>query len=278
MGKSKDKKTKKSRKGPTRAERADKYDLYQQSVQEPQCEVDFFDEVYRALNKRSPKTLREDFCGTFAVSCDWVRKKGRYATAVDVDPEPLVWGREHNLAALPPAARKRLTILEDDVRTLDECKADVLAAQNFSYWIFTTRKELREYFEIARANLAPDGIFVLDLMGGSECLAENKPDVRRLKGFRYLWELGQFDPITNEATHYIHFAFKDGSRLDRAFEYHWRFWSIAEIRELLGEAGFNQATTYWEGEDKDGEGTGEWKPAVKGTCDPAWIAYIVAQA
>ena len=37
------------------------------------------------------------------------------------------------------------------------------------------------------------------------------------------------------------------------------------------------ATVYWEGEDEDGEGNGEFKPNEKGEADPAWVAYIVAE-
>jgi hypothetical protein len=268
---------KKRKDGKTQAERADKYELYQKSVQEPSVEVDFFDATYRKLNKRAPKVLREDFCGTFAVSCEWAKESGRFATAVDLDPEPLAWGREHNLAALPPAAQKRVRVIQDDVRTNDDRKADILAAQNFSYWIFQTRDELRAYFEIARQNLARDGLFVLDMMGGGDCYQEKAPEERKYKGFRYHWEMGAFDPITHAATHYIHYSFKDGSRLDKAFEYHWRFWTIPEIREVLAEAGFANTTVYWESEDENGYGTDEWEPQEHGTCDPSWIAYIVAQ-
>ena len=43
------------------------------------------------------------------------------------------------------------------------------------------------------------------------------------------------------------------------------------------EAGFSKATVYWEGEDEDGEGNGEFTPDGKGEADLAWIAYIVAE-
>ena len=268
---------KRRKKKPTLAERADKYDLYQRSVQEPSCEIDFFEMAYHAVHERKPMSLREDFCGTFAVSCEWVKKRGRTAIAVDLDPEPLAWGREHNLAKLPKAARSRVVIRQRDVRTVVDDKADVLAAQNFSYWIFKTREALREYFEIARQNLKEDGILVLDLMGGGECYEEGRQDPRKLKGFKYLWELHRFDPISHDATHYIHFAFKDGSKLEQAFTYDWRFWTIPEVREVLTEAGFSRSTVYWEGETEDGEGDGEWTAQEEGTCDPSWIAYIVAE-
>ena len=273
----KDKKRKKKNK-KSLAERADKYDLYQRSVQEPSAEVEFFEEAYQAACGRAPKILHEDFCGTFAVSCEWAKKRGRKAICVDIDPEPLAWGRENNLAKLSTTAQNRVDIHEADVRIVLDEKADVLCAQNFSYWIFKTREELRGYFEIALQNLKSDGIFVLDLMGGGECFEERRKDKRSLDGFHYLWEMKKFDPVSHEATHLIHFGFKDGSKLKRAFTYSWRFWSIPEIRELLAEAGFSCSTVYWEGLDEEtGEGDGEWKPCAEGTCDPSWIAYIVAK-
>jgi len=263
-------------KGPTRAERADRYTLYQESVQDPQAEVAFFDRAYQDRHGRPPRVLREDFCGTFFVSCEWVKTEGRTALCVDLDPEPLAWGRDNNLAALPEEAQRRVTVFQGDVRTELEPKADVLAAENFSYWVFKTRADLRAYFEIARRNLADGGIMVLDLMGGGDCYVENEPDVRKVDGARYEWEMDSFDPLSHDVRHYIHFRFKDGSRLDRAFTYEWRFWTIPEIRELLEEAGFSRTTVYWEGEDENGEGNDEYDPVERGTCDPSWIAYIVA--
>ena len=262
---------------PTRAARADRYDLYQRSVQEPECEIVFFDRVYRARNGRLPRVLREDFCGTFAVSCEWARKRGRVATAVDLDPEPLAWGRAHNLARLPAAAQRRVRILQTDVRSVDRRKADVLAAQNFSFWAFKTRPALREYFEFARANLARGGMMVLDAMGGSDCLRERRSDVRAMRGFTYVWETERFDPISGRVVQNIHFRFPDGSRMDRAFTYDWRFWTVPEIREVLGEAGFARSTVYWEGvERRTGGGDGNWQPAEEGTADPSWVCYLVA--
>ena len=141
---------------------------------------------------------------------------------------------------------------------------------------FVNVARVRRYFEFARTNLKDDGILVLDLMGGGECYVEESPDRRKLKGFHYLWEMRTFDPLTHHATHAISFEFKDGSRMDGAFTYSWRFWTIPEIRELLEEAGYARSIVYWETEDEDGDGSGEWEPAEKGTCDPSWIAYIVA--
>ncbi|MFA9479292.1 class I SAM-dependent methyltransferase [Phycisphaerales bacterium AB-hyl4] len=270
------KKQKKTRNGTLTAKTADKYKLYQRAVQEPEHEVAFFDRVYRSIFGRTPTLLREDFCGTFAICCSWAKKRGRTAIGVDLDPEPLAWGREHNLAKLPEAARERVTIYEQDVRKVNGFKAEVLSAQNFSFWIFHTRKELLEYFKAAYRNIAKEGILVMDMMGGPECMEEDHTDERRFSDFTYVWEQARYNPITHSGTWNIHFDFDDGTRLNKAFTYDWRFWSIPEVRELLEEAGFSQSFVYWEGEGEKGEGDGVWRKTTNAPSDPAWIAYIVA--
>ncbi len=261
---------------PTLAQRADRHLLYQQSVQEPEVEARFFARTYRQHFGSEARFLREDFCGTFAVCCEWVKRgKDRTALGVDLDPDPLAWGIEHNLAQLPDAAQRRVELLQDDARKQVAPGADVLAAQNFSFWIFKTRAEVREYFAATLGNLARQGILVLDMMGGPECLVENQVDQRRVRGFTYEWEQERFDPITHDCRFHIHFAFRDGSRLDRAFTYDWRMWSIPEVRELLLEAGYDRVVVYWEGADAKGEGNGVYRPRQHAGSDPCWIAYIV---
>lgn len=286
----KNRRAKKSKSRPTLAEQADRYELYGLSVQEPEHEIEFFDRVYDEMFHRQPVVLREDFCGTFAVCCQWVKTgESRRAVGVDLDAEPLAWGREHHLAQLSPTQQQRVSLLQDDVRHVSDMKADVLAAQNFSFWIFKTRQEVRAYFEAARENLTDQGILVLDMMGGYECFEEDHEDRRKIKwpgkaadgksrrAFTYVWEQHRFDPITHDATFHIHFRFRDDSALDRAFTYHWRFWTLPEVRELLAEAGFSESHVYWEGTDEDGEGDGHWQRETTAASDPSWIAYIVAK-
>jgi hypothetical protein len=265
----------------TLAERADKFRCYQQAVQEPEHEVEFFDQVYRQLFRRSPYSLREDFCGTFSICCNWVQSHPkRTAVGVDLCPETLQWGKEHNLAKLTEEQTGRIRLLERDVRTQNRPQVDILTAQNFSFWIFKTRQELVEYFRIARANLNKQGMLVMDMMGGGDCYQEGVTDKRLIrkgkKGFRYHWEQACFNPVTSEASFYITFKFNDQSKLKRAFEYHWRFWTIPEVRELLQEAGFTKSFVYWEEEDEDGEDTDVWSAAEIAPSHPSWIAYIVA--
>ena len=283
--KPKNKKRKKADKQASLAERADKYALYGLSVQEPANEAEFFTSTYKTLNGREPRILREDFCGTHAVCCEWVKlHKDNVAYGIDLDPEPLAWGKTNLQPKLTEGQRSRINLYEDDVRTTAEVKADVLAAQNFSFFLFKTRDGVRDYFQQAHANLAEGGIMVMDMMGGSECYEEDHEDVRTIesdmpgfKKFKYIWEQKRFNPITADALFHIHFRFKDGSKLDKAFTYDWRFWTIPEVNELLLEAGFSDATVYWEQTDEDGDETGEFEPATEGPADPSWIAYIVAR-
>jgi hypothetical protein len=272
---------------PSLASQADKYRCYQLSVQEPTHEVDFFVQAFKDRFGRKPLHLREDFCGTFAVCCEWVKgDKARTAVGVDRDDEPLAWGRANNLAPLKPAQKERVHLMQQDVRKRSRPKnvpaADILAAQNFSFWCFKSRSEVIEYLRAARANLADEGIIVMDMMGGGDCFHEGHRDERRITGygkplgaFNYVWEQARVDPITHDSDFYISFEFKDGSKLERCFGYHWRFWSIPEVREMLHEAGFAESHVYWEKLDAKRKETGEWERAGEAANDPSWIAYIV---
>ena len=275
MAKSKQKK-------PTLADQADKFDCYQKSVQTPEHEVEFFEQAYRDAFHRKPYLLREDFCGTFAVCCHWVASNARRtAIGVDLCPETLAWGRDHNLSKLNEHQQRRVRLLEQDVRKRNRPPVDILAAQNFSFWIFKTRAEVIEYFKIARSNLKPEGIMIMDMMGGGECYEEQLVDKRTIvkgkKGFKYHWEQASYNPVTADASFYISFKFADGSKLKHAFEYHWRFWTIPEVREMLEEAGFRESHVYWEIEDEDDDDDGgEWQKVEDASSDPSWITYIVA--
>ncbi len=274
MGSQKHKKSKKSKK--TLASKADRYRMYLASVQAPDVDVRFFQRVYRKEFGERPEVLREDFCGTAAVCCEWVKLKGpRSSFGVDMDPEPLAWGRENNRDPLAPKQQARVHLVEGDVRTAETPPADIIAAQNFSYCCFKTRDELRTYLEATHRHLADKGVVILDLFGGYESIEDNREEVTEHAGFDYVWDQAEYDPITAECLFHIHFRFADGSEMEEAFSYDWRLWTIPEVRELLIEAGFSRADAYWEGVDKRGEGNGIYRKAEKGTSDPAWNAYIV---
>jgi hypothetical protein len=261
----------------TLADKADRFSCYQKSVQCPEHDVDFFEQAYRDVNHRKPVSLREDFCGTFAVSCEWVtRGEDRSAVGVDLCGETLQWGRDHNLSSLTLDQQSRVRLLEQDVRVKNLPPVDVVAAQNFSFWIFQTRPEVITYLRAARENLKPGGIIVLDMMGGGECYREGNEDKKVIgkgkKKFNYYWKQVSFNPVNNNARFAISFRFRDGSKLENAFEYDWRFWTIPEIREMLVDAGFSSSRVYFENEQDDTI----WESRDHAPSHSVWLAYIVA--
>lgn len=268
----------KSRKRWLTARTCDRHALYEQSVQEPEAECDLIDQAWREQRGRACRSIREDFCGTAAVCREWVkREEDHTALGVDLDTEVLGWGRARIPEQLTAAQAKRIDLVQSDVRTVRGPKVDSVLAMNFSYYIFQTREELRNYFRAVRRGLKPDGLFLLDAYGGSESFAEMEED-RDFDGFTYTWDQHRFNPITGRAVNYIHFSFPDGTKLRRAFEYTWRLWTLPEIREILAEAGFSDVVVYWEGTDrKSGEGNGKWKVSAEGDAAAAWVAYLVAK-
>ncbi len=266
---------------PPLAEIADRHRLYELAVQDAGAEVAFVDRTFRRLRGRAGETLREDFCGTAAVCAEWVRsRRSRHAWGVDLNPEVLDWGRRNNLARLDPAQAARVTLLQDDVLQVETAPVDVLLAMNFSYWTFKDRLTLGRYLRRARDALADDGVLFLDAFGGYDAFRELEEPREIDEGgwrFTYIWDQARFDPLGNHLLCHIHFAFPDRSRIDDAFTYDWRLWTLPELRELLEEAGFARVTVYWQGFDRDGEPSGRFRPVTRGEADAGWIVYITAE-
>ena len=260
----------------------DKYFYYLAAVQSPEHDMRLVDRFYREAQPRgtSPTSMREDFCGTFANCCTWVRMgETRRAYGVDLDPEPLDWGREHHLAKLKPTQRDRVVLRRQNVLNADVPRVDAICALNFSYFIFKKRKQLGDYFTACRRGLKPGGVLVLDSFGGPGCADANEErtdfdDPR----FSYFWEQRNFYPLTAEAEFQIHFKRPGEPKRKRVFVYDWRIWTIAELKDLLEECGFRAVHTYWEGTTRDGGGDGRFRRTVRGEACEAWISYIVAQA
>lgn len=263
-------------KRPPIAVSADKYTYYQRAVQVPEEDVKFFRRVYRGEFGEDPRVFREDFCGTALCCCKWVESHPEnQAFGVDLDPEPLAWGTRENLSQLNDAQRERVKLIEGNALDGGTPAADVLSALNFSFFCFKERTALLEYFRKAYGNLKEDGIFAIDMEGGWEALDESFEE-REEDGFTYEWEQLRFCAITHEAHCAIHFEFEDGSRIERAFEYDWRIWTMPEIRDLLIEAGFKRADVYWEGwDEEEEEGDGNFSLTHHAENCESWIAYVV---
>ena len=269
--------TKKKRK-PKRltARNADKHDLYQRSVQAPEIDSRFMVRQFKKITGRPLRVFREDFCGTFVVSCHVVQlHREMRAIAVDLDGPTLAWGRKHNLAQLTEDQQRRVTVFQKNVLEVQRPQADLIAATNFSYSVFKTRKEMTAYIKNSYRALRPGGVFLLDIWGGSETQILQEEE-REQEGFAYVWDQDDFDPLTYNTLCKIHFQFKDGSRLRNAFIYDWRLWTIPELREIMQEAGFQDIHILWEGTERDtGEGNGVFRRVKRGDPDEAWIAFVV---
>ena len=270
------KKKQPKKKGWKTAKTADILELYELSVQEPGSEVDIIDQVWQEQRGRTAKILREDFCGTAAISIEWVkRREDNNAFGIDLDSPTLEWTRKRLADRLDDHQRSRIDLIEGNVLSSPTQSSDTILATNFSYFIFKTRDEVRDYFKIVHEGLVDDGLFILDAYGGSDSYLEMTED-RDLDGFTYTWDQNFFDPITGDVVNHIHFKFPDGTKIKKAFTYEWRLWTLPEIQELLLEAGFKDSVIYWEGtDDETGEGDGEWAVSKRGEACEGWVAYIV---
>jgi SAM-dependent methyltransferase len=301
-------------KRPTLASQADIHTLYQASVQSPEADCELFAEIYEQLRGVAPKLLREDFCGTALLSTTWcLADPSHRAIGVDLDAPTLAWARARNIEPHAELIGDRLQLVEADVLEIADLEAaDIIAALNFSFCIFKQRHALARYFERAYQGLAEGGVLFLEMFGGTKAI-DTDEEIRELDGFTYLWEQESFNPITNDILCHIHFEFPDGSKIERAFTYRWRLWSIPELRDLLYEAGFRNVRIYWEkveepdedeeddddddddehddehddDEDEDDdeddddddmlEGTGEYEEVEVVEQQDSWLVYVVAE-
>ncbi len=258
-----------------------KYFLYENSVQSPDWHARHLPRYYRWLTGRTAKRLREDFCGTSRISMEWVRGgKDRVATGLDLDPEPLSYFDRVHKPTLTPDEQDRIRHCRKDVLVPTRDKHDLIAACNFSFFVFEERATLLKYFRAARASLVPKGALFLEMAGGEgmqEWLEEERvfraPGVGKV---RYVWDQMDYDAISGMNDYAIHFQLPNRRWIRNAFEYHWRLWGIREVREVLREAGFRKTQVFWEVADSSGRGTGEYAPMERGDPAHAWIAYVAA--
>lgn len=220
--------------------------------------------------------MREDFCGSFGVCCEWAKLGPGYrAYGRDLGAAPVAYGTANFLSKLAPEQRSRVEIEFKDVLAPGGPKTDLILAMNFSYFIFKTRPALGAYFARCLANLKRGGVLALDCFGGG---GVHRPNVERTvhPGFTYYWEQLDYDPVYNTAHCALHFKPKGRRTIKNAFTYDWRIWTIAEIRELLAEAGFRRSHVYWEGDDGR-HGNGKFARDENGGREEVWIAMILAE-
>ncbi len=239
---------------------------------------------HRKFTGVTPLSMREDFCGTGRIACEWVKKSKKHrAVGLDLDPECLGYAKLVNQAALPESTQSRVDFLRQDVCRPTREKFDVIGAHNFSFFVFHEREQLLRYARAARASLKKKGTFFLELAGGEGFVTPGSsaekmkvPGVGRVK---YVWEQHPFDPVTKIADYSIHFKVphrkKNGERADYwmadAFTYHWRLWEIREVREILLEAGFRDTAVLW----PEDESMTRYERVENAEACEVWLAYVV---
>ena len=269
-----------------RAPAIDRLLLYGPAVQHVEHDLDALERIYRGLRRRAPLLLREDFCGTAGLACEWVRRgPRRRAWGLDLHAATLAWARRRRLPSLGRGV-DRLTLIHADARRVTRPPVDLVMALNYSYWVFHRRSELRDYFRAAWRSLAPGGLLCLDAFGGTaatQTLVETRhvpasrgPDGARVPAFRYVWEQAAFNPVDHRLRCHIRFRLRDGRELRRAFTYDWRMWTLPEIRELLAEAGFRDSLVYLQDwDDEAHEPLGSYSRRDRFENQLSWLAYVV---
>ena len=257
-----------------------KYKLYELSVQSPNWQVDYLPQFHEWLCKNKPRKFREDFCGSGKISCEWVRRsKQHFALGLDLDPEVLNYAQAVNLTELTRAEQSRVKFIKQNVLKPTPEKFDMIGAYNFSYCVFHERKEMLKYTKAAYRSLKEKGTLFLEVAGGAgfqEQLQESKtfsvPGIGKVK---QTWEQHQYDPITQVNDFSIHFKLPDQRLMLDAFTYHWRLWTIRELREILIDAGFQKTVVLWESADSKGDGTSEYLPLENAENTTSYVAYVV---
>ncbi len=263
----------------------DLHHLYEASVQGVDADLDFAARVFKGKAGRKAADLREDFCGTAALACEWANRSPKHrAWGVDIDQPTLDWGMEHNLPCLTPKAGK-IELICGDVMMAKTPPVDLVMALNFSYCIFKTRDLLRNYFKAVRSSLKKDGLFVMDLYGGTEAVeAKLEPrdveaftaaDGTRVPAFEYIWDQDVYNVIDHHVVNYIHFKIPGFGKIEKAFTYDWRLWTLPELQELLIEAGFKSAEVHLHGWNKEGESDETYRRRKNYENALGWVAYIV---
>ncbi len=258
----------------------DRYRYYENSVQTPEEHVKIYDQMFQDIRRRKAMSLREDFCGTFLISCEWAKSDPkRFSLGLDLDPEPIAYGKKNGLLQMTASDRKRVEVKLQDVCLETKRKFDIIGAANFSFNVFKTREMLKQYFTAAKNSLKPDGIFNLELAGGPGFIIRAREQktyqVKGLGKYTYYWDQKHYDPINCHGIYSIHFKTPDGVMHRDCFVYDWRIWSIPEIKDMMLECGFKDVVVYWEPCDENGDGTDEFVLMEKGDNAYSWIAFVV---
>lgn len=231
------------------------FDCYELCVQSPRHITTFL----RAAHGH-PLTLREDFAGTARIARRWAEESlksqdGGTALAIEIDPATIKHARSQALNEARADPPPNLTILQGECTTKDapafDTPADVVFVGNFSIGYLHRRADLMRYLRythqrLAKAHAGP-GLLALDTYGGTNAFTlgslRRRHPSRGREQIHYHWQHEAADPTTAMVTNSISFDIElDGEiihQYPRAFVYHWRLWSLPELREALHETGYH---------------------------------------
>jgi len=252
-----------------------KLDLYRLAVQCPPAEVNFLINCYAHYNAPHwPTHLREDFAGVAAIAATWVD-----------------YGHDHRAIAVErhaPTLRRapkhaRLALRCDDVLAVRLPRVDIIAAFNFSAFIYHTREAMLKYLTHARRCLRPGGMLAIDCFGGPGAM---RPGIQKRKvrpsrkegvpAFEYQWEQRSYDPVAARIDCRIHFKHRGRPLMANAFRYDWRLWTLPELTDLMWQAGFDVIDVWCDSYDQAlACSNGVYEPVASMPAREDWIAYVV---
>lgn len=272
-------------------------ELYRWATQDPDAQVAVLAEIYRRLHPgREALVLREDFSGNAADATAWVAAgRNRQALAVDNDAPTCAFAEQRARRLLGKRAG-RIRFVCDDVHAVSPPAveaADIVSALNFSTFYFHRASALTRYFEHARRALADDGVLILNAFGGPGAMRAHTdrhtitPQRERgrseaLPVFQYQWQQRGYDACSGRIDCRIHFEVADPSspaatrRIDDAFRYDWRLWTLPELIQALRDAGFRRAQVWRHMLQDHRGGQRVFLGPVRSIRDTeTWVAYVV---
>jgi len=278
-------------------------DLYEVCVQSASELVGLLEAIHGGSGKKSPRRLAEDFCGTGAVSVEWVRRREgreecRSAVGCDLDELSLSHLAEKAKRAGVMASRTKAGVKgvrRDVVRGVPPmdaatARADVVFVGNFSIGYIHERKLLVRYLKRSRSRLSTGGVCVVDTYGGESAFfagtMQRKIPLADGRRVHYTWQQKEADPLTAMVTNCVHFMLQDAEaqggeislRIADAFVYHWRLWSVPELRDAFTEAGFRRVEVYGQVPDaKDGEGRVIIEPMKADELDESYAVLVAGR-
>ena len=262
------------------------YDLYEAAVQNVDADINTALRIFNKHNISKPTLIREDFCGTAKLAIEWVKRNtNNYAWGIDLEQSALDWTTQNHVSDLNKEQQKRINLIRCDVIDCSISPVDIILALNFSFCVFKKRLMLKKYFQNVRKGLKKNGVFILDIYGGTESIISKEDEVRDIQSFttkagnfipkfKYIWEQFTYNPITHHTTCYIHFDIPGLRKIRKAFTYEWRLWTLPEIQELMKEAGFKKTEVYIHGFDESGDSDDIFRLRRKYENTEGWVAYV----